>query len=579
MRRPNRRQGWPDRLAHTLVLVLAMFSVLLHVGLMWTLEADLGPSSVPPWSWLEEKKQGGDLKCQTMLRSIGTLHNIESTIATFREHNNSTCTASDLGDALYSTQNYAGAIKAYEYALQRTVGPENPYGLYERLFDTYARLNLTESMEAYARRAFLDSRRSDLMLRLANWYEALGDLDTAAHHYASVCQASRTEEHYEVIEEIDRRLLWPGEFPQAYLAELEAFEAILGDPEVSDDTKAQVHWEMIGRSRPILGCGEELFRREGAFRDDAAPLDQQQPAEFYYATPSILPHPERPHSDHLILVRLLNYRIDHEGRYYRDYLPHGDTSGVLRSSSVLYNGRDDATGQQLHIDDASYERTAYRYMGTEDPRLFRMASGETRIFWTSWEYAKHLGEGSRIVSGSLDPASGVVRVDHLFVSPLDRFLEKNWVAFQVPGDAAALRMVYEWHPLRIGAVKNDSSVSHLQLDREVPTPPSFRHIRGSSNGVFHQGQLWFLVHGTTWHKGPGPTYYHRIVVLDAATFSVIKYTHPFRLESADVPVEFALGITIDDYDRLSVAYSVFDGTSVVRRIPLWKVETLMVRQV
>ena len=149
--------------------------------------------------------------------------------------------------------------------------------------------------------------------------------------------------------------------------------------------------------------------------------------------------------------------------------------------------------------------------------------------------------------------------------------------FQVPG--APLRIVYEWYPLSIGTFNDSLDVGKLELDSTVETPLIFKHIRGSSNGCFHKRELWFLVHGTSWHKGPGPVYYHRMVVLDATTLELRRYTHPFKLESESAPVEFSLGITIDGHDQLSIAYSVFDGSSVVRRIPLWKVEGLMARKI
>ena len=88
--------------------------------------------------------------------------------------------------------------------------------------------------------------------------------------------------------------------------------------------------------------------------------------------------------------------------------------------------------------------------------------------------------------------------------------------------------------------------------------------------------IWLIAHGTTWHEGPGPTYYHRVVVLDSATFEVKRFTYPFKLESTEAPVEFSLGLDIDSFGNVTIAYSVFDGSAVLRRIPIWKLEALMV---
>jgi len=484
------------------------------------------------------------------------------------------CKAHDLGDVLYKRRRLLNAAILYEHALSGAHNTSSDTAaIYKRLTSCYELLNLTESAEHYARRA-LESSGGFItpMLDLARHLEKAGNLDKAEGYFRAACSAySAThplpKDVQLELQAADRRVLWPRTFSGSYLHELQALDDVVNDANVSEETRAQVHWEMVGKARPGLECGEELFRREGTYGDGH---------DYYFATPSLLPLSEDPGEDHLILVRLLNYRIDPAGRYYRDYLPVQDTSGVLRSACALYVGRSAEDGRMVHIMDGRFARAPYRFLGPEDPRMFRQDSGEVRVFWTSWEFSKHVGEGSRIVSGVLDLNSSTLHVDHLFRSPHDRFLEKNWVVFQVPG--APLRIVYEWYPLRIGTFDNRTEVGKLQLDRTVQTPLGFKHIRGSSNGCFHKQELWFLVHGTSWHKGPGPVYYHRMVVLDATTLELKRYTHPFKLESESAPVEFSLGITIDAHDRLSIAYSVFDGSSVVRRIPLWKVETLMAKE-
>ena len=66
------------------------------------------------------------------------------------------------------------------------------------------------------------------------------------------------------------------------------------------------------------------------------------------------------------------------------------------------------------------------------------------------------------------------------------------------------------------------------------------------------------------------------MVLDLATFEVKRFTYPFKLESTAAPVEFSLGLDIVRLGNVTIAYSVFDGSAVLRRIPIWKLEALMV---
>ena len=408
------------------------------------------------------------------------------------------CTTQDLGDALYRSQRHLDAARLYERALAGDGSNiSDKTTTYQRLSSCYERLNLTESAEFYARKTLKFSGVIGPALNLARRFERAGDLDRAANCIRMACtaySASRQIPSDQMLDLLasDRRLLWASTFSTSYLRELRALDVLANDPNVSEETRAQVHWEMVNKAHPLLACGEELFRRQGTYADGR---------DYYFATPSVLSHPEMPDEDHLILTRLLNYRIDRDGRFYKEYLPANDTSGVLRSACVLYVGRHAESGDMVRILDGGFERVPYRFSGTEDPRLFRMTSGEIRVFWTSWEYSKYLGEGSRIVSGILDVNSSTVHVDHLFQSPYGRFLEKNWVVFQVPGEA--LRVVYEWYPLRVGTFNESQGIGKLKLDWTLETPLVFKHIRGSSNGCYHRQELWFLIHGTTWHKGQG----------------------------------------------------------------------------
>lgn len=510
--------------------------------------------------------------CQDMLAKLHTLDDASMIVAPISPDG---CKAQDFAGALYERGRYLDATLLYERVLasdNSAASASDVASIFLRLSTSYEQLDLTESAEYFARQTLEHGGPIGPVLDVARRFAEARDLSKAAGYLRMACTAYTAArpipmESVAALQVGDKSILWAQTFSPGYLEEVDALDTIVNDANVSEETRAQVHWEMVGGTRPLLSCGEELFRRQGPYGDGH---------EYYYATPSLVPHPDRPGEDHLILSRLLNYRIDPAGRYYKDYLPANDTSGVLRSACVLFTGRGAQAGTMVRVLDGRFERAPYRFLGTEDTRLFRLETGELRVFWTSWEFSKYLGEGSRIVSGILDVDSSTVRVDRLFQSPHDRFLEKNWVVFQVPG--GPLRVVYEWYPLHVGTFNRTTEVGKLHLDHTAEMPLAFKHIRGSSNGCYHNNKLWFLVHGTTWHKGPGPVYYHRMAVLNPVTLKLERYTHPFKLESEAAPVEFSLGISIDDQDRLSIAYSVFDGSSVVRRVPMWKVEALMVKK-
>jgi len=495
-------------------------------------------------------------------------------------------------DTCYGSRNYQKAVLLYHEARKAAIKFSNDVNLYHSLYklsQCHVALNNTEAAIYYAQRAFEVNPRPEPMFHVAQFLDGLDEEGVSSEDfYNAACRTvfsrpSSFSEHNinEKLRFIDKSTLWPRQFSQEYLTKLASLQAIVDDDEASIEIHEQIHWEITTSARAILDCSQELFRREGIFHNNGS---------FYYATPSLIRRKEiyrssgsthdrnslqaaqETDAEYLILVRLLNYRIDHKGRWYKDFLPAAQDSGILRSASALFlNAADE--GRVLRVLDSRYEKSPTRFMGTEDPKLLAMTDGTIRIIWTSWEYAKAAGEGSRLVMGILDIDSLTINLDHVFPSPFGHFNEKNWVAFQRPG-CNELYFIYEWHPLRIGVL--DQQNSAINFNMTISTPRSFHHLRGSSNGVVYKNDIWLVAHGTTWYEGPGPTYYHRVVVLDSETFEVKRCTYPFKFESFEAAIEFSLGLDIDHLGNVTIAYSVYDGSAVLRRIPIWKLEALMV---
>lgn len=377
--------------------------------------------------------------------------------------------------------------------------------------------------------------------------------------------------------DIEKGILWPKAFPHAYLQNLSWYQGILDDTVTDEDVHSQTHDEMIVTSRPLFAAGyEELFRREGPFR----PNDTDN--EFYYSTPTIVRlHPDRA-DDFMIVCRLLNYRIDPITRLRRDFLPLGQEPHLHKSALALHRGIGDGRGTMITIsDDALQKSAASDFIGPEDPKALRVRLqggqgdvGDIVLTMTSWEYPGIAGQGARMASGTLHPDRGLLELNQAFPSPYNRKMEKNWAAFVLPEDREArLHFVYEWYPLKIGTLV-DKANHVIDFHTVIETPHSFRFLRGSANGVaYRQQEIWFMVHGV---GKIGYTYYHKIVVLDAQTLHVKRHSYPFKLEG--FYTEFCLGLDIDERNEsMTIAYSIANGSSVLRRIALWKIEALMVR--
>ena len=233
----------------------------------------------------------------------------------------------------------------------------------------------------------------------------------------------------------------------------------------------------------------------------------------------------------------------------------------------------------MTVSDEQVDKSTGSTMGPEDPKLLRVhrlqkhGIRELLLIMTSLEYPNVAGNGPRMASGILHPEGGILEVKRAFPSPKNRKDETNWAAFQIPGEEARVHFVYEWYPLRIGTLEEETD-QMIDFHTIIDTTRSFKYLRGSSNGVAYQQEIRFMVHGV---GNIGYTYYHKIVVLDAQTLNVKKHSYPFKLEGFST--EFCLGLDIDEKsETMTIAYSGMDGSSVLRRVALWKVEALMISQ-
>ena len=110
----------------------------------------------------------------------------------------------------------------------------------------------------------------------------------------------------------------------------------------------------------------------------------------------------------------------------------------------------------------------------------------------------------------------------------------------------------------------------------VETPPLFRFMRGSSNGVLIAGaahEVWFITHIVS-HEDRRH-YYHCIVALDCASCAVLRYTPPFTFEGEKV--EYSLGFSHDETSgTLLVGYSTMDRCARYATVSKAAVEAMMV---
>ena len=109
-------------------------------------------------------------------------------------------------------------------------------------------------------------------------------------------------------------------------------------------------------------------------------------------------------------------------------------------------------------------------LGFEDVRLF-VDDNKLKCIGTSREY-NNINDTNAMVILDYDNENNEMKNINIIVPPMPDVKEcqKNWI----PVDD---KIIYKWHPLQIGVIKN----SKLFLIKSLDTPKFFKHLRGSSN--------------------------------------------------------------------------------------------------
>jgi hypothetical protein len=137
-----------------------------------------------------------------------------------------------------------------------------------------------------------------------------------------------------------------------------------------------------------------------------------------------------------------------------------------------------------------------------------------------------------------------------FITKIDqKDIEKNWVLFSDNNDNKYC--IYSWNPLIIGKL-NDTI---FEEKHNIKSPHLFKHLRGSTNGININNEIWFICHVVSYEDRR--YYYHTFVVLDALTLNVKKYTPLFTFDNNKV--EYTLGfIYFDKTNEFMIGYSILD---------------------
>jgi hypothetical protein len=201
------------------------------------------------------------------------------------------------------------------------------------------------------------------------------------------------------------------------------------------------------------------------------------------------------------------------------------------------------------------------YVGLEDVRLYE--NGGT-IFYNCNRGINY--NSIRVEHGQISKSAKSTKNSVLLQKSGSSDIEKNWVIIEHKDET--IYCIYKWFPLTIGKIvkgnPEDEQPTLFETIREHSTPQSFKHLRGSTNGVRIGNEIWFLCHTVSYEDRR--YYYHIVVVVDPHTYEIKRYTSLFTFEGSHV--EYTLGfIYLDDEDHLLIGYSLYDKTAKYIQLP------------
>ena len=246
----------------------------------------------------------------------------------------------------------------------------------------------------------------------------------------------------------------------------------------------------------------------------------------------------------ILNTRYVNYHINEKGEYINK-----ETINSMNVISVF----DTLTQTWVKIKDfvMNYNKTYDNlYVGLEDVRLL-YNNGLLHYTANRGINATNIciEYGTIDINNPEKISSSLMRIKN------QKKIEKNWVLFNDKDNN--INMIYKWYPLTIGDIIKGVSdnVSKFIMKSEENTPSFFMELRGSTNGVTIDNEIWFLCHIVSYDERR--YYYHCMVVLDKNTNKLKKYSYLFTFEKK--PIEYTLGFVYNDnLKELIIGYSLMD---------------------
>lgn len=306
---------------------------------------------------------------------------------------------------------------------------------------------------------------------------------------------------------------------------------------------------------------------------------------FCSSTPSICL--DKNNNQLIVNTRYVNYRIDEKGGYSKN--ENITTKNII--SVIDINAPEWKQTKEFELGyDKSYDNL---YVGVED---IRMLSNNGSLYYNA---NRGFQEKIMIENGTINLKSQQTMSSMVLIENQQK-TEKNWVMFVESSirtrpnmnssskiaistieTVNIIKMIYGWYPLTIGIHGDhpdkliddkNKPLSYVQITHKIQTPPFFKNLRGSTNGVIIENEIWFICHAVSYEDRR--YYYHIFVVLDSKTYQVKKYSKIFTFEKKKV--EYTLGfVYFENSNDFLIGYSLMDNETKYMTISKTAVDELM----
>ena len=287
----------------------------------------------------------------------------------------------------------------------------------------------------------------------------------------------------------------------------------------------------------------------------------QIPSDFYRSTPSLCVR----ENQLIVNVRYVNYKIGPKGEYInKEYITTINVVAIIDIySSPVWKQTEEYT--------LSYDtKEDGRYIGLEDVRLF--VDSDNKIKYNA---NRGLKDGNMCVEyGDIDFGLGAQCKNSVFLrmkgQDITR-LEKNWVFFL--DTLTNMEMcIYGWSPLKIGKINEKGEFCEM---KSLNVPGCFREMRGSTNGILVDDEIWFICHRVSYEDRR--FYYHILVALDKNTYKVKRYSNYFTFEGQKV--EYTLGmVEIKHNNSILIGYSLYDSECKFVEYPVYLMNSMLINR-